>query len=154
MSTSVSSLNASLSALKSGASVVSSSSSSSSSTSATDTAGLTDEQKKKIAQIEADYAAKKITKAVEEQRIAQVKAEAVSNNQSAKSTQTTKVVKKAEKPKEAEETKEIKKAKTDISKKLKELGVNVEPKNLTETDVDVLKSTSDTDQGILVDEKI
>ncbi len=149
MASSLSSLSASISSLQSGANVVSGASSSSSST--TSTAGLTDEQKQKIAKIEADFTAKIISKTVRDQRIAEVKAESASDNKSSKAAPA---VVKAAKPKEAEAAQEIKKAKTDISKKLKELGVNVEPKNLTDTDVDVLKSTSDTDQGILVDEKI
>jgi hypothetical protein len=76
--------------------------SASSSSSPISTAGLTEDQKKKVLQIEADFAAKRITKAQQDQEIAKIRTETVTSD---KKVQTTGNGKSAGTPAKSEESK-------------------------------------------------
>jgi len=76
--------------------------SSSSSSSSISTAGLTEGQKKRVLQIEADFAAKRITKAQQDQEIAKIRTETVTSD---KKTQATGNGKSPGTPAKSEESK-------------------------------------------------
>jgi hypothetical protein len=112
---------------------------------------LTDEQKKKIAKIEADLAAKLITKAEADQKIADVKASGIKRKKKPQKS----FVKKSQNQNDLAATAEAEKAKAELVKSLKEILKSKEKGLLTETDVnnfiDKLKSSLVNGEPALID---
>lgn len=120
------------------------------------TDGLTDEQKKKIKEIIAQYEAKEITQAEEQTEIAKVKAEAA---KSAKKTSSANSASDQAKKLSETDLKDPSSAmKEDLQKKLSNLLRSKETGNITQSDVDKfvenLRSSLASDQGAIVDQTV
>ena len=118
------------------------------------TDGLTDEQKKKIKEIIAQYEAKEITQAEEQSEIAKVKAEAAKSAK--KTTSSNSASGQAKKLIETDVKDPASAMKEDLQKKLSNLLSNKESGNITQSDVDKfvenLRSSLTSDQGEIVDQ--